>query len=62
VTAILGLNAYHGDDPRANLGGKVVKTLGRLRNPGYVRDRGRGPGRKTRSFAAGAGELPQIVD
>src|SRR5947208_15472567 len=28
-----------GRDPRANLRPKVVQTLGRLRNPGYVRDR-----------------------
>src|SRR6059058_6172852 len=28
-----------GRDPRANLGAKVVQTLGRLRNPRYVADR-----------------------
>src|SRR5947208_15587821 len=28
-----------GRDPLANLGAKVVQTLGRLRNPGYVADR-----------------------
>jgi carbamoyltransferase len=28
-----------GRDPRANLGAKVVQTVGRLRNPGYVADR-----------------------
>src|SRR5436305_4336653 len=28
-----------GRDPRANLGAKIVQTVGRLRNPSYVADR-----------------------